>query len=127
MSVRRLADVIRRARWQSRAAVIADIKMSSPRSGSLLRQKDLHQYLSALLAGGVDALSMVTDARWFGGNMDIARLVRRSTDLPFMRKDYFRSTDQMDESYEIGFTAVHLTLHTIGDLDLVATLKRRAE
>ncbi|KAF7963302.1 hypothetical protein AWV80_10950 [Cupriavidus sp. UYMU48A] len=33
----------------------------------------------------------------------------------------------MDESRELGFTAVHLTLPTIDDLDLVAALKERAE
>jgi indole-3-glycerol phosphate synthase len=127
MNTRRLSDVIRQARWHSRAAVIADIKMHSPRDGSLLDYKALHQYLSALLAGGVDAISIVTDARWFGGNLDVARLIRKSTHLPLMRKDYFRSVEQMDESSAVGFTAVHLTLQTIGDLDLVAALKHRAE
>jgi len=127
MDKRPLSKVLRQARRHSRSAVIADIKMHSPRDGTLLEAEHIRGYLLQLLIGGVDALSIVTAGRWFGGSLDVARLVSRSTHLPLMRKDYFRSVEQIDESLEIGFTAVHLTLQTIGDLTLAAALKDRAE
>jgi len=127
MDKRHLSKVLRQTRRHSRSAVIADIKMHSPRDGKLLEPEHIQAYLLQLLTGGVDALSIVTASRRFGGSLDVTRLVSGATHLPLMRKDYFQSVEQIDESLELGFTAVHLTLQTIGDLHLVASLKDRAE
>lgn len=124
---RSLGAALRTARQENRIAVIADLKFRSPRDGELLASRDLDGYLAALVRGGVDALSTVTDTATFGGSMDLARRIRGRTRLPLLRKDYFRSPDQVDESRAAGFDAVHLTLRTIGDLGLVAALQRRAE
>jgi indole-3-glycerol phosphate synthase len=44
-----------------------------------------------------------------------------------MRKEFFRSVDQMDESREAGFDAVQLSLGTVPDPELFAALRSRAE
>jgi indole-3-glycerol phosphate synthase len=89
-----------------------------------------------LLRAPVDGLAIVTEPNHFGGSLDLAHRVRRLVDentaggqnrIPLLRKDVFKRIEQMDESRKLGFDAVQLTLRTIGDIDLVAQLRERAE
>jgi len=140
-----LSRTLHAARDASRIALVADVKCRSPRDGQLIAVDRVEEYVSALLDGQVDALANVTEPVHFGGSLAIARRIRTFVDgrrsghsgalerrrsrggFPLVRKEFFRSVDQMDESREVGFDAVHLTLRTIDDLDLVARMKRRAE
>ena len=124
---RRLSDLLREARRCSRAAVIADIKLRSPRDGELLSADRLEPYLRELTEGGIDALATVTETPRFGGSLDIACRIRRLSGAPLMRKDFFRRLDQVDESAAVGFDALQLTLRTIGDDRLVAAMMERAD
>src|SRR5690606_18592238 len=100
----------------------------SPRDGELIASSRLSAYVHTLLSSGIDALSVVTEPHRFGGSIEIAREVRRlANDVPLMRKEFFTSLEQVDESYAIGFDAIQLTLLTFDDLDLLRRLKERAE
>jgi indole-3-glycerol phosphate synthase len=123
----RFSDLLREARRCSRAAVIADIKLRSPRDGELLSADRLESYLHELAAGGIDALATVTETPRFGGSLEIACRIRRLSRAPLMRKDFFRRLDQVDESAAAGFDALQLTLRTIGDDHLVAAMMQRAD
>lgn len=132
------------ARRASRIALMADVKCRSPRDGQLVAPDRVEDYVHALLEGPVDALTTVTEEIHFGGSMAIARRIRNFINslrakrggrerrrsmgaFPLVRKEFFKQLEQMDESREVGFDAVHLTIRTIGDLDLVRRMKQRAE
>src|SRR5205085_8818492 len=116
------------ARWRTRVAMIADVKMASTRDGQLIASDRVEQYGRCLQdEGGVDALATVTESARFGGSIEIARRIRRASSLPLMRKDFFRTLAQVDQTATAGFDALQLTLRTIGDLDLARTLRCRAE
>lgn len=138
----RLSRTLQASQASGRIALIADIKCRSPRDGQLIPPDRLEAYLEALLEGQVDALSTVTDPVHFGGSLETARRIgafvnarrlrseerRRSRGgVPFIRKEFFTRLEQMDESRKVGFDAVHLTLRTIGDLELTTRMKERAE
>jgi indole-3-glycerol phosphate synthase len=57
----------------------------------------------------------------------VARRIRDLSTVPLLRKEFFTSPIQMDESADVGFDAVQLTLSTIPDLDLALAMKKRAE
>jgi indole-3-glycerol phosphate synthase len=125
---RSLYDVLAAARRnRRRPALMVDVKCRSPRDGELISDARLEPYVQALLDGGVDALSTPTDPQFFGGNIEIAQRIRRLADVPLMRKEFFRTVEQMDESYQAGFDAVQLSLSTITDPALFAAMRARAE
>ncbi|MTE22510.1 indole-3-glycerol-phosphate synthase [Streptomyces sp. TRM43335] len=120
------ARVLARARAEGRAALVVDVKCRSPRDGELIARERVEGYVRELLGAGVEALAAVTEPQYFGGSPEIARRVRAVSGVPLMRKEFFTSVAQIDESHALGFDAVHLTLRTIGDLGLVREMQARA-
>lgn len=127
MLQRSVCRVLAAAHAAGGIALMVDVKMRSPRDGVLIRPERLEHYVVQLLDGGVDALSTVTDPLHFGGSIEAAARIRRVTDVPLMRKDFFRTVDQMDQSRDAGFDAVQLSLSTVPDLDLLSALRDRAQ
>ena len=127
MQSRSLYQVLATARSGGSPALMVDVKCRSPRDGELISSERLEPYVCALVGGGVDALSTPTDSVYFDGSIEIARRIRELSPVPLMRKEFFDSVDQMDESVEAGFDAVQLSLSSFGDQDLVAAMKARAE
>ncbi|MEU1287196.1 indole-3-glycerol-phosphate synthase [Kitasatospora sp. NPDC005856] len=127
MESRSLYEVLASARRNRRPALMVDVKCRSPRDGDLISDEQLEPYVQALMEGGADALSTPTDPDFFGGSIAIARRIRRVAGVPLMRKEFFRTVEQMDEAYEAGFDAVQLSLSTVPDPELFGAMKSRAE
>jgi indole-3-glycerol phosphate synthase len=127
MRSRSLYQVLATARSSGSPALMVDVKCRSPRDGELISSERLEPYVCALVGGGVDALSTPTDPVYFDGSLEIARRIRQLSPVPLMRKEFFDTVDQMDESVEAGFDAVQLSLSSFGDPDLFAAMKARAE
>jgi indole-3-glycerol phosphate synthase len=112
MNGRSLYAVLESARRTRLPAVLADVKVRSPRDGALLDLDKLDAYLDALVEGGVAALTAPTDPVYFSGGADVAARIRARTELPLMRKEFFCTPSQLDESVAIGFDAVQLSINT---------------
>jgi indole-3-glycerol phosphate synthase len=54
------------------------------------------------------ALSLVTDSRFFGGNLSDLPLLKKAVSLPILRKDFIIDEIQVRESYFYGADAVLL-------------------
>ena len=124
---RSLATVLLGARSKSRTAIMTDIKFRSARDKQLIEHEDIEEYVEALLEGGVDALSVVTESRHFGGSLTLAARVRRIMKIPIIRKEFFSRIEQMDESAAIGFDAVQLTIRVIKNIEVIARMANRAQ
>ena len=70
------------------AAVIAEVKRRSPSKGDLRAGLDPARLAADYQRGGARALSVLTDAEWFGGSADDLRLARTAAALPVLRKDF---------------------------------------
>ncbi|MEU0572738.1 indole-3-glycerol-phosphate synthase [Nonomuraea sp. NPDC005983] len=112
MNGRSLYAVLESTRRTLQPAVLADVKVRSPRDGALIDLGGLDAYLDALIEGGVNALSTPTDPVYFAGGLEVAARIRARTDLPLLRKDFFNSPSQLDESVAVGFDAVQLSINT---------------
>ena len=97
---------------------ICEIKKASPSRGIISGDFPYLRIAEDYGAAGADALSCLTEPRWFLGSDGIFREVRERTSLPMLRKDFTVDDYQLYQSRTMGADAVLLiaALHTEGDL-----------
>jgi indole-3-glycerol phosphate synthase len=104
-------------------AIIAEIKLGSPRLGSLRGTFDPEAHARAYAESGAVALSVVVEPDSFFGSYDLLRRCRAASGLPTIAKDFVVTTRQLDEAKAAGADAVLL----IASLYDGGTLRRLAE
>ncbi len=101
------AQALRRS--PARPALIAEIKRASPSAGLLTSAFDPLRLAQAYAASGAAAVSVLTDERFFGGDLEHLSLLRAAfPDLPLLRKDFILDAYQLYESRAAGADAVLL-------------------
>jgi indole-3-glycerol phosphate synthase len=97
-----------------RARLIAEVKRASPSRGVLKADLDPVALASTYARHGVDAVSVLTDAKYFRGSLDDLAAVRAAVDVPLLRKDFTLDEYQLWEARAAGADAVLLI---VGILD----------
>lgn len=95
-------------------AVIAEVKRSSPSRG-LIREVDPVALARAYERGGAAAISVLTEARHFGGSLADLRAVADSVSVPLLRKDFVVHPAQLVEAREAGASAALLIVAVLGE------------
>jgi indole-3-glycerol phosphate synthase len=106
-----------------RPRIVAELKRRSPSRGEIRADFDPVGCAKAYWEGGAAALSVLTDARFFGGELDYLDLVRRAVPLPLLRKDFVIDSYQIDEARLAGADAVLLICSAFPGEDRVAALE----
>jgi indole-3-glycerol phosphate synthase len=88
--------------------VIPDLKCRSPKAGDLLQGRDPVVLAGQYEAMGAPVLSVVTEQRYFGGGGDLLRAITGTVSVPVLRKDFLTSEEAIQESKELGASAVLL-------------------
>jgi len=88
--------------------VIPDIKCRSPQEGDLLQGRDPVIIAEALAAAGAPVLSVVTEPKYFGGSPELLQRIVQATSLPILCKDFIKKREQLQESVDLGASAVLL-------------------
>jgi indole-3-glycerol phosphate synthase len=96
------------ASLQSGFALIAEIKRRSPAAGLLRAEIGAAAMARQYVAGGARAVSVLTDARHFGGGPADLTAVREAVSVPTLRKDFVLEPYQVFESRALGADAVLL-------------------
>ncbi len=81
-----------------RVGVIAEVKRRSPAAGDIRTDLDPVELALGYEAGGASAISVLTDARWFGGSMDDLTAVAAAATIPVLRKDFLVDPVQLHEA-----------------------------
>jgi indole-3-glycerol phosphate synthase len=107
-------------------AVIAEIKRRSPSAGEIAANASAVDQAGAYQLAGADALSVLTDAKYFGGTLDdlrdvTARLRASGHALPCLRKDFMVHPIQVLEARESGASAILIIVRALTD-DEIAVL-----
>jgi indole-3-glycerol phosphate synthase len=109
-----------------RVKIIAEIKRASPSRGQLAEIPDPAALAVSYQNGGASAISVLTDARNFGGSLADLELVRASVSLPLLRKDFISLPYQVLEARAAGADLVLLIVAaldqaTLGELYTLTT------
>lgn len=105
--------------------VVAELKRRSPSRGEIRPDLDPVACAKELESAGAACLSVLTDARFFGGDLELLGAVRRAVALPLLRKDFVVDAYQVDETRARGGDAVLLIAAALAPAEL-ADLRRRA-
>lgn len=88
--------------------LIAEVKKASPSRGVLAADLDPVALASTYAAHGADAVSVLTDAKYFQGSLEILSMVRAAVDVPILRKDFTIDEYQLWEARAAGADAILL-------------------
>jgi indole-3-glycerol phosphate synthase len=91
-----------------RPGIIAEIKKASPSAGVLREDFDPIGIGIAYQRAGAAAISVVTEAGFFGGGLETLAVLRWQSDLPLLRKDFIVDPYQVLEARHAGADAVLL-------------------
>jgi indole-3-glycerol phosphate synthase len=91
-----------------RMAVIAEIKRASPSAGAINTDLDAVALARTYQRAGASAISVLTEAHYFGGSLDDLEAVSQAVDIPVLRKDFICDEVQIDEALARGASAVLL-------------------
>ena len=92
----------------SHIRLIAEIKRASPSKGALADIADAPELASRYVAGGADAISVLTEQRRFGGSLDDLDAICDRVHVPLLRKDFIAEEYQILEARAHGADIVLL-------------------
>jgi indole-3-glycerol phosphate synthase len=94
--------------------IIAEVKLGSPRIGSLVGRVDPEKQARIYAENGARALSVVVEPDFFHGSYELLRRCRLASTLPTIAKDFVVDEIQLDWAAEAGAEAVLLISSLFG-------------
>jgi len=92
----------------SSPAIIAEFKRRSPSKGVLNETASVQSVVTGYSAYGANAISVLTDEKFFGGSWNDLHLARQITDLPVLCKDFIIDQYQLWEAKAAGADVILL-------------------
>src|SRR6266404_5242415 len=117
----------RSALQQQKLAVIAEVKKASPSAGVITESFDPVEIAKKYEREGANAISVLTDSKFFQGSLEHLRNVRSAVSLPLLRKDFIWDRVQLAESVANGADAILLIVAALAQDQLVRLLKGAKE
>ena len=104
-------------------SVIAEIKRKSPSAGSIAAGADSTTQADTYAKAKADALSILTDEKYFGGNLsDLKNVTEQFTDkgiaIPCLRKDFMVHPIQVVEAALAGASAILIIVRALSDTEI---------
>jgi len=104
-------------------AVISEIKRRSPSAGDIKAGASALEQARRYQTAGADALSILTDEKYFGGTLDdlrdVTRHFRQQTPArPCLRKDFMVHPIQVLEARESGASAILIIVRALNDEEI---------
>ena len=92
----------------SASGIIAEFKRKSPSKGWIKEEGKPEVIPHSYSENGASAISILTDEKYFGGNMGFIRIARPMVKCPILRKDFIVDEYQLYQAKAIGANAVLL-------------------
>jgi indole-3-glycerol phosphate synthase len=99
-------------------ALMAEVKRRSPGAGPIWPDLIPSEVARAYERAGAAAISVLTDAEYFGGSLEDLREVRSAVGLPVFRKDFVLHRIQLLEARAAGADGILLIARILSDQEL---------
>ena len=110
-------------RSDGKLALVVEIKKASPSAGVIAQTFDPIATAKAYKRSGADAISILTDEKFFQGKLSHLVDARRAVSLPMLRKDFVLDEVQVAESVANGADAILLIVAALEQKQLVDLLR----
>ncbi len=96
-------------------AIIAEVKKASPSKGVIRKNFDPVSIAEIYQENGASCLSVLTDEPYFQGHDDFLVAIKKSVDMPVLRKDFIIDPYQIYESRMLGADCILLIMAALDD------------
>lgn len=103
---------------RGKVALIAEVKKASPSAGVICKDFDPVRIAIEYEQAGATCLSVLTDKKFFQGDLEYLRDIRAAVKLPLLRKDFMIDERQILEAAEWGADAILLIVSILDDARL---------
>jgi indole-3-glycerol phosphate synthase len=104
-------------------ALIAEIKKASPSAGVIVEAFDPLAIAKNYARAGAEAISVLTDEKFFQGHLSYLNLIREAVPQPLLRKDFVLDEIQIVEAAAAGADAILLIVAALPQKGLKALLE----
>lgn len=94
--------------------IIAEVKCASPSRGRFIKDFDPIRIAEIYKQNGADAISVLTDEKYFAGHKNYLTQIKQRVRLPLLRKDFIIDPIQIYETRAIGADAILLIVRALG-------------
>jgi len=120
-------DFLRHLRSADFIAIITELKKASPSAGTLREDYDARKIARSYFENGAAAFSVLTDEKYFQGNLEHLDAVSRLNLRPVLRKDFIIDSYQILEARAFGADAILLIAAALSKQELVELKSIAAE
>ena len=107
--------------------VIAEVKKASPSAGVIRKAIDPVAIAQSYCKCGADAISVLTDEKYFQGKLEYIEQISEAVELPVLRKDFIIDKWQVYESRAAGADAILLIAEALKPGELMDLMITAAE
>ena len=107
--------------------VIAEVKKASPSAGVIREEFDAVSIAREYARCGADAISVLTDEKYFQGKLEYIEQIKEAVELPVLRKDFIVDPWQVYESRAAGADAILLIAEAVKPGELMDLMITSAE
>ena len=107
--------------------VITEVKKASPSAGVIRKNFNPVAIAQTYKKCGADAISVLTDEKYFQGRLEYINQIKQTVDLPILRKDFIVDPWQVYESRAAGADAILLIADAIKPGELMDLMITAAE
>jgi indole-3-glycerol phosphate synthase len=99
-------------------SIIAEVKKASPSKGVIREDFEPLQLAKTYAVNGAAAISVLTEKRFFQGDVEYLRLIRAHVATPLLRKDFLFDPYQIYEARAFGASAILLIVAILSNAQL---------
>jgi len=103
---------------KSKSGIIAEFKRKSPSKGIINSDASVEHTTTGYVQAGASALSILTDAKFFGGSNEDLITARKNNSCPILRKEFVIDEYQIIEAKSIGSDAILLIAAVLDPLTI---------
>jgi indole-3-glycerol phosphate synthase len=102
--------------------VIAEVKKASPSAGVIREDFNPVRVAQTYKQCGADAISVLTDEKYFHGRLEYIKQIKLVVDIPILRKDFIIDPWQVYESRAAGADAILLIAEALNPSQMIDLL-----